>query len=85
LALTPWPQFSALNMKSKFEIIYGTFRVEIPPGKKRRYNEIYKAANDEGTIQAWDARKLFSRPEHHTTMNLFRALRIAGFKIEDIK
>lgn len=57
------------------------FGVIIPTGKKRRFNEIYKAANEEGTIQAGDARKLFARPEHHTTMSLARALRIAGFEL----
>ena len=56
--------------------------VRIPAGKKRRYNEIFKSANDEGTIQAWDARELFSRPENHTTMSLASALRLAGFSLE---
>ena len=60
------------------------YRVTIPAGQKRRYNAILKAAGDEGTIQAWDARKLFSKPEHHTTMSLARALRIAGFETEAI-
>jgi hypothetical protein len=58
------------------------FRVTIPAGKKRRYNAILKAANEEGTIQAGAARELFARPEHHTTMSLARALRIAGFELE---
>tara|TARA_R110000868_G_scaffold343859_1_gene604809 strand:- start:995 stop:1228 length:234 start_codon:yes stop_codon:yes gene_type:complete len=57
------------------------FLVTIPAGKKRRYNEILKSANEEGTIQAGDARKLFSRPENHTTMSIARALRIAGFQM----
>ena len=57
------------------------FLVTIPSGKKRRYKEIVKAANDEGTMQAGDARKLFSRPENHTTMSLARALRLAGFEL----
>ena len=56
--------------------------VTIPVGKKRRFNEILKAANDEGTIQAGDARELFSRPENHTTMSLARALCLAGFELE---
>jgi hypothetical protein len=56
--------------------------VTIPAVKKRRYNEILKAANDEGTIQAGDARELFSRPENHTTMSLACALRLAGFALE---
>jgi hypothetical protein len=60
------------------------FRVTIPAGKKRRYNAICKAANDEGTIQKWDARELFSSPENHTTMSLARALRLAGFVLEEI-
>jgi len=58
------------------------FLVKIPAGKKRRYNEICKAANDEGTIQAWDARELFAKPENHTTMSLAQALRLAGFGLE---
>jgi hypothetical protein len=58
------------------------FRVTIPDGKKRRYNAIWRAANDEGTIQARDARELFARPENHTTMSLARALRLAGFEVE---
>jgi hypothetical protein len=71
-------------MKTKTEYVgsEGTeFRVTIPAGRKRRFNEICKAANDEGTIQAWDARELFSSPEHHTTMSLARALRIADFEL----
>lgn len=58
------------------------YLVTIPAGKKRRYNAILKAANDEGTIQAGDARELFSRPENHSTMSLARALRLAGFQLE---
>lgn len=58
------------------------FAVTIPAGKKRRFNEILKAANEEGTIQAWDARELFSKPENNTTMSLARALRLAGFALE---
>ena len=57
------------------------FRVTVPAGKKRRYNEILRAANDEGTIQAWDARELFSGPENHTTMSVGRALILAGFSM----
>lgn len=45
---------------------------------------ILRAANEEGTIQAWQARKLFSRPEHHTTMNLERAMKLAGFTMTEI-
>lgn len=55
--------------------------VEIPRGKKRRYNDIVRAANDKGTIQAGDARELFSKPENHTTMSLARALRLGGFQL----
>lgn len=72
-------------MKATYETIGSEGRelsVIIPHGKKRRYNEILNAANDEGTIQAWDARKLFSRPEDHTTMSLARALHLAGFTIK---
>ena len=58
--------------------------VTIPHGKKRRYNEIVNAADDEGTIQAGDARDLFARPENHTTMSLYRALTLAGFVCEEI-
>lgn len=57
--------------------------VAIPHGKMRRYREIVRAANDEGTIQARDARELFSRPENHTTMSLARGLRLAGFAMEE--
>lgn len=60
------------------------FRVTIPAGKKRRYNAICRAANEEGTIQAGDARELFSKPENHTTMSLARALRLAGFALEAV-
>jgi hypothetical protein len=60
------------------------FRVTIPAGKKRRFNAICKAANEEGTIQAWDARELFSTPANHTTMSLARALRLAGFSFEAV-
>jgi hypothetical protein len=60
------------------------FRVTIPAGRKRRYTEICKAANDEGTIQARDARELFAKPENHTTMSLARALGLAGFGLEEI-
>tara|TARA_R110000868_G_scaffold391821_2_gene662114 strand:+ start:446 stop:670 length:225 start_codon:yes stop_codon:yes gene_type:complete len=58
------------------------FAVKIPAGKKRRYAAICAAANDEGTIQAWDARDLFSSPKNHTTMSLARGLRLAGFELE---
>jgi hypothetical protein len=47
----------------------------------KRAQEIYDAANDEGTIQAGDARHLFPDPRNHTTMSLARAFAIAGFKI----
>jgi len=60
------------------------FLVTIPAGKSRRYNAICRAANDEGTIQAWDARELFARPENHTTMSLARALRLSGFELEEV-
>ena len=56
--------------------------VFIPSGMKKRYNEIVDASNDEGTIQAWDARELFSRPEYHTTMSIGRALSLAGFDFQ---
>lgn len=56
--------------------------VIIPRGMKKRYNEIVEAANDEGTIQAWDARDLFADPRHHTTMSVGRALGLAGFEFE---
>lgn len=42
-----------------------------------RAQKIYNAANDEGTIQAGDARGLFSKPENHTTMSLAAAFAIA--------
>ena len=58
------------------------FLVTIPRGRKRRFAEILRAANDEGTIQAGAARELFSSPENHTTMSLARALRLAGFVLE---
>lgn len=45
----------------------------------KRAQEIYDAANDEGTIQAGAARDLFSDPRNHTTMSLVRALGLAGF------
>lgn len=60
------------------------WRVKIPRGKMGRYREVFASANDEGTIQAWDARELFSRPENHTTMSLRRALEIAGFEMEEV-
>lgn len=49
-------------------------------GRKQiaRAQEIYDAANDEGTIQSSAARELFALPEHHTTMSLERAFSIAG-------
>ena len=58
------------------------YLVTIPAGRKRRYRAILKATNDEGTIQAGDARELFSNPENHTTMSLARALRLAEFALE---
>lgn len=61
------------------------YTVTIPVGKKRRYNEIISAANDEGTIQSWDARELFLKPENHTTMSIYRALVIAGFSLEEAR
>jgi hypothetical protein len=45
----------------------------------RRAQEIWDAANDEGTIQSGAARGLFSDPRNHTTMSLARAFDIAGF------
>jgi major membrane immunogen (membrane-anchored lipoprotein) len=51
-------------------------------GKIRRAQAIYDAANDEGTIQASDARDLFSRPENHSTMSLSRAFSLAGFELK---
>lgn len=60
------------------------WQVSIPHGKMWRYREIVRAANDEGTIQAGEARELFSRPEHHTTMSLARGLRIAGFWMKEL-
>lgn len=56
--------------------------VIIPRGKKRRFNEIIEASNEEGTIQALDARELFSDPRNHTTMSVGRALGLAGFEFE---
>jgi secreted trypsin-like serine protease len=47
-----------------------------------RAQEIYDAANDEGTIQASKARDLFADPRNHTTMSLERAFDLAGFVIE---
>jgi hypothetical protein len=60
------------------------YRVTIPTGRKRRYKAIFDAANDEGTIQARDARELFDEPLHHTTMSLACALRLAGFAMVEI-
>ena len=60
------------------------YKVAIPRGEMRRYRKIVRAANDEGIIQARDARELFSRPEYHTTISLARALRIAGFELTEI-
>ena len=57
------------------------YGVKIPAGKMRRFREIYKASNDEGTIQAGDARNLFSSPQNHTTMSIGRALWLAGFEL----
>lgn len=44
---------------------------------------IWDAADDEGTIQAWDARNLFFDPRHHTTMTLAMAFRLSGFEISE--
>ncbi len=74
-------------MKRKTETIGSEgieYSVVIPAGKKRRFNEIFDAANDEGTIQAGDARNLFSSPQMHTTMSLGRALWAAGFELVEI-
>lgn len=59
-------------------------RVSIPRGRKARYDEIVAAANEEGAIQAGDARDLFSSAANHHTMSLSEALRIAGFSWEEI-
>lgn len=48
-----------------------------------RAQEIYDAASDEGTIQAAEARELFSSPENHTTMSLAAAFALAGFKSKE--
>jgi len=60
------------------------FIVAIPKGKKRLFKTIFNAANEEGTIQAMDARGIFSRPENHTAMSLAKALRLSGFTLEAV-
>jgi hypothetical protein len=57
------------------------FYVKIPHGRKSRFEEIFGVANEEGTIQAWDARSLFASPKNHTTMSLACALRLAPCRI----
>lgn len=78
------------NQKSEMKTKTFTFGDEtrnevhiVAVGAKRiaRAQEIYDAANDEGTIQASAARDLFSSPENHTTMSLTRAFGIAGFEV----
>ncbi len=52
-------------------------------GRKQiaKARKIWDAADDEGTIQAPEARRIFGRPEHHTTMNLATAFALAGFHV----
>lgn len=58
--------------------------VIVPPGQKRYANRILRAADGSGTIQAGDAVGLFLEPQHHTTMSLARAFRLAGFTLEEV-
>lgn len=44
---------------------------------------IYDAANDEGTIQAWDMVNIDSDPRHHTTCSMSQAFAWAGFIVSE--
>lgn len=53
-------------------------------GTAAHVREIWQAADDEGTIQAWDMVRLFpGRPTLHTTTSLKHALALIGAEVED--
>lgn len=61
-------------------IVYAEVVYSVPAGQMASARKAVRLANDEGTIQATDARKIFggSRPELHTTMGVDSALRALG-------
>lgn len=61
-------------------IVYADVTYSVPAGQMVSARKAIRLANDEGTIQATDARKVFggSRPELHTTMGVDSALRALG-------
>jgi hypothetical protein len=54
------------------------------PGEKAVAKAIYRAANDEGTIQAEDMLEMFpGQPTLHTASSIYRAFRAAGIEVRE--